>query len=397
MWQSNVKLQARLPRMLLYLITVISLFVREGYVQECHYNVVYRQNVTVCTNITTHEQLRNQVNETLSPYGNITWIIDRLILVDCDMLNLTINELRFLSQLKEVHIWNSNINTLSFENPDETVYDSDATEKIRNHALEMLGMIRFLKMEYAKTVRELIEFQNNKNLKDKVVEKVEKVIIREEMNYANAVVKKPETTFAVKISAEDTKNVGKVEQLLKTNVQPSKLNIIILQNIDKNLDKTNLIETICKNNRDLVESCGGIDQFHKQVKKKFRLGGRDKDKCVSVVLDVTSEARKEFLKRRIILEWESVYAKDYISLVQCFKCYRFRHKSDKCKESAQICGKCGHTGHDFKNCKSNDTKCIVCVRANEKGCKIDQVARDKKCPTMLKIKEKIIKSIDYGQ
>ncbi|KAF2890644.1 hypothetical protein ILUMI_15529 [Ignelater luminosus] len=131
------------------------------------------------------------------------------------------------------------------------------------------------------------------------------------------------------------------------------------------------LKTIVDTSQDLK------NQFHKQVKEKFKLGGRDKDKCVSVILDVTSEARKEFLKRRIILEWESVYAKDYISLVQCFKCYGFGHKSDKCKESAQICGKCGHTGHDFKNCKSNDTKCIVCVRANEEGCKIDHVARDK--------------------
>ncbi|KAF2905065.1 hypothetical protein ILUMI_01108 [Ignelater luminosus] len=232
------------------------------------------------------------------------------------------------------------------------------------------------------------------------------------MNYANAVARKPETTFAVKISAKDTKYIGQVEQLLKTNVQPSKLKMsiakikkiksgevivecvnkqdveklktivdsskdlkskeiikgnprIILQNIDKNLDKTNLIEIICKNNKELVESCGGIDNFQKQVKEKFRLGGRDKDKCVSVILDVTSEARKEFLKRRIVLEWESVYAKDYISLVQCFKCYRFGHKSDKCKESTQVCGKCGNNGHDFKNCKSNYTKCIVCVRGNE--------------------------------
>ncbi|KAF2884655.1 hypothetical protein ILUMI_21515 [Ignelater luminosus] len=100
----------------------------------------------------------------------------------------------------------------------------DATEKIRNHALEMLGMIRFLKMEYTKTVRELLEIKNNQNSK---VEKVEKTIIREEMNYANAVIKKPETTFAVKISAKETKNLGKVEELLKTSVQPSKLKIPI--------------------------------------------------------------------------------------------------------------------------------------------------------------------------
>ncbi|KAF2879413.1 hypothetical protein ILUMI_26755 [Ignelater luminosus] len=323
----------------------------------------------------------------------------------------------------------------------------EATEKLRNHALEMLGMIRFLKIAYEKAVKEAVEIKNKSNIKEKVIEKVEEQLtIRKDMTYVNIVTRKPEQTFAIKISTKINKDLGQVEQLLKTNVQPSKLNVpiakvkkiktgevivecinkkdierlttvintsqklqskeiikgnprLILNNIDKNLDKTTLIEIICKNNRELVESCGGIDNFKKKVKEKFRLGCRDKDKSVSVVLEVTSEARKEFLKRRIILEWESIYAKDYISLGQCYKCYRFGHKSDKCKEAIQICGKCGNKGHDFQNCKSNDSNCIVCVRAtgNKKGCKTDHAARDHKCPTMMEIKERIIKSIDYGQ
>ncbi|KAF2906022.1 hypothetical protein ILUMI_00153 [Ignelater luminosus] len=192
-----------------------------------------------------------------------------------------------------------------------------------------------------------------------------------------AVSKKPEQTFAIKISTKNNKDIGQVEKLLKTNIRPSKLNVpiakvkkiktgevivecinkkdveklktvvdtskelkskeiikgsprVILNKIDKNLDKTKLIEVICKNNKDFIEACGGIDDFKRQDKKKFRLGGRDTDKYVSVVLDVTSEARKELLKRRIVLEWECVYAKDYISLIQCYKCYRFGHKLDTC-------------------------------------------------------------------
>ncbi|KAF2897118.1 hypothetical protein ILUMI_09057, partial [Ignelater luminosus] len=112
-----------LSRMLLYLLIVISLCVREGYVQECHYLLVSDQTEISCTHITTNEELRNQIDETLFPYGNITWLINTLLLVDCDMLKLTINELRFLLQLQRINIVNSNINTLSFGNPDETVYD----------------------------------------------------------------------------------------------------------------------------------------------------------------------------------------------------------------------------------------------------------------------------------
>ncbi|KAF2888673.1 hypothetical protein ILUMI_17500 [Ignelater luminosus] len=121
------------------------------------------------------------------------------------------------------------------------------------------------------------------------------------MTYAKAVSKKPEQTFAIKISTKNSKDIGQVEQLLKTNIQPSKLNVpiakvkkiktgevivecinkkdveklktvvdtskelkskeiikgsprVILNKIDKNLDKTKLIEVICKNNKDLIEA-----------------------------------------------------------------------------------------------------------------------------------------------
>ncbi|KAF2882722.1 hypothetical protein ILUMI_23455 [Ignelater luminosus] len=94
--------------------------IREGNLQECRYNV-NQQNLVFCTHITTNEEFRNQINEALFPYGNITWIIEVLELRDCDLLDLTINKLRFLSQLQEIIIWNSNIRTLSSGNPDETI------------------------------------------------------------------------------------------------------------------------------------------------------------------------------------------------------------------------------------------------------------------------------------
>ncbi|KAF2889430.1 hypothetical protein ILUMI_16743 [Ignelater luminosus] len=204
----------------------------------------------------------------------------------------------------------------------------EATEKLRNHALEMLGMIRFLKIEYEKAIKETIEIKNKSNITEKPIEKVEEQLpIRKNRTYANIVTQKPEPTYAIKISTKNNKDLGQVEQLLKTNVQPSKLKVpiakvkkiktgevivecvnkkdierlttvintsqklqskeiikgnprLILNNIDKNLDKTTLIEIICNNNRELVESCGGIDSFKQQVKEKFRLGGRDKDRSV---------------------------------------------------------------------------------------------------------------------
>ncbi|KAF2887405.1 hypothetical protein ILUMI_18768 [Ignelater luminosus] len=319
----------------------------------------------------------------------------------------------------------------------------DATEKIRNHAIEMLGIIRFLKLENQRLHKE-------KQVPTQIEKQEEKHLILKENNsksYANVLSKKPQTTFGIKITGKNTENTNQIEKILKTNIDPSKINIsiaslkklksgiivecnnkndaeklktaveaskelqgttlnkgnprIILTNVDKELDKERFMQVLIQNNKNLIEACGGIIEFHKQVKEKFRIGGKEKDRFVSIVLEVSGTARREFLRGRINLEWQSLFAKDFISIMQCYKCYRFGHKSHACKEKIQICGKCGNQGHDYKNCKESFTKCIACMRMNDnkKGSKsnINHDARDKNCPTLNKIKEKISKSIDYGQ
>ncbi|KAF2894233.1 hypothetical protein ILUMI_11940, partial [Ignelater luminosus] len=106
----------------LYLLIATLLCVKEGNLQECYYSV-NQQNLISCSNITTNEELRNQINDTLAPYGNVTWVIEVLKLTRCDMLNLTINELTFLSQLQKIRISSSNISTLSSGNPYGTMSD----------------------------------------------------------------------------------------------------------------------------------------------------------------------------------------------------------------------------------------------------------------------------------
>ncbi|KAF2886354.1 hypothetical protein ILUMI_19818, partial [Ignelater luminosus] len=117
-----VRISTGLLRMLVYLLIATLLYVREGNLQECRYSV-YQQNLISCINMTTNEELRNQINDTLSPYGNVTRVIEILELTECVMLNFTINELRFLPQLQEIYIRNSIIRTLSSGNLHEIMND----------------------------------------------------------------------------------------------------------------------------------------------------------------------------------------------------------------------------------------------------------------------------------
>ncbi|KAF2888109.1 hypothetical protein ILUMI_18064 [Ignelater luminosus] len=303
----------------------------------------------------------------------------------------------------------------------------EAAEKVRDYAMEMVGIIRMLKHEVGQG-----------ELKEVVASR----------GYADVVGRQKRATYAVKVTAREDKDVGQVQKLLKSSVDPVRAKVsvaavrsiksgavivecstkqdaekrrtaveasrklrgkelekanprVILGRIDKDLTKDRLMRVIARNNVDLVEACGGLKGFDSQVKEKLRIGGKEQDKYVSVVLEVTSEARKAFLRGRINLEWQSVYARDFVSLQQCYKCYGFGHKSAGCKERNQVCGRCGEAGHEFKQCRRQEARCIVCVRANEtrKGpvCKVDHDAKAPQCPTMIRIRQNIIQSIDYGQ
>ncbi|KAF2900197.1 hypothetical protein ILUMI_05992 [Ignelater luminosus] len=110
--------------MLLHLLIVTLLYIREGNTQECHYDVIHEQNAVSCVNITTNEQLREEIDNAFSPYGNVTWVIDIFELLYCDMLDFQINEVSFLSQLQQIQIIHSTVRTLSSGNPDEAMNDN---------------------------------------------------------------------------------------------------------------------------------------------------------------------------------------------------------------------------------------------------------------------------------
>lgn len=58
------------------------------------------------------------------------------------------------------------------------------------------------------------------------------------------------------------------------------------------------------------------------------------------------------------------------SIKQCFKCFKVGHLKRECKESQQICLKCGKDHHS-NNCRETEAKCI--------NCGLDHVAVSRKC------------------
>ncbi|KAF2890158.1 hypothetical protein ILUMI_16015, partial [Ignelater luminosus] len=97
----------------------------------------------------------------------------------------------------------------------------DATEKIRNHAIEMLGIIRFLKLENQRL---------NKEKQVPTQKQEEKHFILKENNsksYANVLSNKPQPTYGIKITGKHTDNTNQIEKILKSNIDPTKINISV--------------------------------------------------------------------------------------------------------------------------------------------------------------------------
>ncbi|XP_050919122.1 uncharacterized protein LOC127136628 [Lathyrus oleraceus] len=51
---------------------------------------------------------------------------------------------------------------------------------------------------------------------------------------------------------------------------------------------------------------------------------------------------------------------DTLSYVKCFKCGKFGHRDNECKNNILRCFKCGKTGHCVENCKSVGPTCYNC-------------------------------------
>ena len=50
----------------------------------------------------------------------------------------------------------------------------------------------------------------------------------------------------------------------------------------------------------------------------------------------------------------------YLPVTQCYKCYKFTHRTNQCKESDLTCSKCAAKGHGYQNCQVTTLKCINC-------------------------------------
>ena len=135
----------------------------------------------------------------------------------------------------------------------------------------------------------------------------------------------------------------------------------------------------------------------KELAREFRVKGfitnKRKPDTKLVVAEVSPALRKIMVDRRIFVGWGSALVVDHLEVMQCYRCYEFGHKSDRCSAKQPKCGRCGED-HDQRKCESDKVRCTSCATAGLDN--HNHEAIDRNCPTRKRILENIKRSIDYG-
>lgn len=89
-------------------------------------------------------------------------------------------------------------------------------------------------------------------------------------------------------------------------------------------------------------------------------------KAHMIKIRLRSKQQADFIKNKGIKVFSQIIPsyniniEEYRPVTQCFKCYKFSHRTNQCKETEQVCSKCSTKGHDHRNCQTPTLKCVNC-------------------------------------
>jgi len=100
---------------------------------------------------------------------------------------------------------------------------------------------------------------------------------------------------------------------------------------------------------------------------------------------------------KLNIMWDRVKCYEHVNDYRCFKCCRFGHKADDCKQEYHTCPKCSGN-HKVSDCISDETKCINCHEINvarKLNLDCNHFAWYVNCPVIKRRHERIKNNIRY--
>lgn len=150
---------------------------------------------------------------------------------------------------------------------------------------------------------------------------------------------------------------------------------VFIGNLDENIDSESLIDSIKSQNDFITEE----DQMQLSLLRK----NRRKNGQFAIIQCNRSAFNKLIKAGRVYVGLRRCPLHENLSVLRCYKCYKFNHKGKDCKYVGdKRCSKCAGT-HRHDECSSNLTKCMNCLDSNEKyGTRysVDHEVLDVNCP-----------------
>lgn len=131
---------------------------------------------------------------------------------------------------------------------------------------------------------------------------------------------------------------------------------LILRNVILNMSDTDFLDDLITNNDHL-----GANKDNIKLIKIFDRGNQK-----NIIIETTAVLRQNILDADgyLYTSWERFHIQDYVHVIRCFKCHKFGHTRNNCKEKAQVCSECGEN-HSKDVCPATVKRCPNCVIHNQ--------------------------------
>ncbi|XP_023237466.1 uncharacterized protein LOC111636448 [Centruroides sculpturatus] len=209
-----------------------------------------------------------------------------------------------------------------------------------------------------------------------------------------------DTHEEAEVLSEAINKLPEISSKVKSKISEGRRPRLILSNVPKSVNETELTSIIIEQNENLPIS---NDEFIKSTRISTILNRNNaKENCRNIVLSTTPKIRNILVgTKHVAIVWAKIQVNDYIPLVRCFQCCGFNHISTDCTKN-QKCSHC-NKGHRFGECQRLEEPpcCTNCRTANkdlpeQEKYNTEHNAFNPQCPVTIRMKALTIRQTNYG-
>ena len=120
----------------------------------------------------------------------------------------------------------------------------------------------------------------------------------------------------------------------------------------------------------------------------------------NVILEVSVDVFRILQSnKREFFDWDCYPVYEYVSVLRCFKCWKYGHKAANCRQEHIVCPLC-NKNHSSENCTSEVFECTNCKYAHDvlkiNDIEINHTVFDKSCISYQRAIERVKNRTKYN-